>query len=221
MTTAANGQSPDLDVLERIMRERRSVRRYQAEAPPDELIERVLELATAAPSASNKQPWRFFVVKNRDRIREAADAVRAEVDAVAGHVAPDSEEAFRAYGDYFTRFEAAPVIVVPAHRGQRVLSHLVDEALAGDRRMRIEVMERDSGLISTSLAIMNLLLAVHAVGLGASAMTGPLLAAHRLREIFGIPGTWEVAAVVPIGWPGEVPKAPDRKRLQAVLRWIR
>jgi nitroreductase len=211
----------DFEIIGRIMRERRSVRRYKPDAPPDELVERVLAAATTAPSASNKQPWRFFVVKNPERIREAAAAVRTEVDAVAEHVPADSEEAFRAYGDYFTRFESAPVLVVPAHRGQRVLSHLVDDAIAPERRARIVAMERDSGLVSTSLAIMNLLLAAHASGLGASAMTGPLLAEHRLQELFGIPASWGIAALIPIGFSDEVPRVPERKRLDAVVRWIR
>lgn len=210
-----------MELIERVMRERRSVRRFRADAPPDELIERVLDLAITAPSASNKQPWRFFVVADRARIDAMADAVRDEVDRIARHVPAESEAAFRAYGDYFTRFAAAPRVVVPIHRGHKVLSHLVGADLDEAARERIAAMERDSGLVGTSLALMSLLLAASSAGLGASAMTGPLVAADRLRAILSVPESWGIVALVPIGYPDEEPVAPGRKSLDKVVRWIR
>ena len=52
-------------------------------------------------------------------------------------------------------------------------------------------MERDSGLIGTSLALQNLLLAAHAAGLGASGMTGPLVAADAdCARSFACPPSW-------------------------------
>jgi hypothetical protein len=43
------------------------------------------------------------------------NAVRAAVDRVALAVEPAFEPAFRAYGDYFTRFELAPLVIVPIY----------------------------------------------------------------------------------------------------------
>jgi nitroreductase len=45
-----------------LARSRRSVRRYQPEAVPEELLQQVLEAARWAPSAVNSQPWEFIVV---------------------------------------------------------------------------------------------------------------------------------------------------------------
>jgi coenzyme F420-0:L-glutamate ligase/coenzyme F420-1:gamma-L-glutamate ligase len=81
-------------------------------------------------------------------------------------------------------------------------------------------MERDSGLIGTSMAMQNLLLAAHAAGLGASGMTGPLVAADGIREILQIPPAWHIAALVPIGYPAEEP-VPERKSVDHVTRWVR
>jgi nitroreductase len=81
-------------------------------------------------------------------------------------------------------------------------------------------MERSSGLIGTSLALQNLLLAAHAHGLGASGMTGPLVASDELREILDVRGSWDIAALVPLGWPDEQPAATERKPVEKVLRWI-
>jgi nitroreductase len=208
-------------MIEELMTTRRSVRSFRDDAPPDELIERVLSLAITAPSASNKQPWRFIVVKNPDAIAEMAAAVRAAVETIAAHVPPASEAAFRAYGEYFTRFERAPVVIVPIHKGHRVLSHLVDGSLDDAMRSNIEVMERESGLVGTALALMNLLLAAHHAGLGASAMTGPLVAVGELKAILHVPSSWGVVAVVPLGYPDEEPRRTERKPLESVLRWMR
>jgi nitroreductase len=43
---------------------RRSVRAYKPDEVPDELVQTVLEAGRLAPSACNKQPWRFIVVRS-------------------------------------------------------------------------------------------------------------------------------------------------------------
>jgi len=47
-----------------VVRTRRSVRSFKAEPVPDEVLGKVLEAVRIAPSGSNRQPWRFIVVKN-------------------------------------------------------------------------------------------------------------------------------------------------------------
>ncbi|HZL65588.1 MAG TPA: nitroreductase family protein [Thermoleophilia bacterium] len=44
---------------------RRSIRKYTGEPVPDDVVERLLRAAMAAPSAGNQQPWRFVVVRDR------------------------------------------------------------------------------------------------------------------------------------------------------------
>ncbi|MEM3466786.1 MAG: nitroreductase family protein, partial [Candidatus Jordarchaeales archaeon] len=49
-----------------VVRTRRSIRSYKPDPVPDEVLKRVLDAARIAPSGSNRQPWRFIVVKNED-----------------------------------------------------------------------------------------------------------------------------------------------------------
>ena len=202
------------------LRARRSVRRFTDVVPERALVERLIEAAVTAPSASNRQPWRFFVVSSKPKIAAMAAAVRAAVDRIARHVEPASEEAFRAYGDYFTRFEHAPLVVAPIFQGPRTLSHLVNDELSESDRASIAAMERDSGLIGASLALQNLLLMAPELGLGASAMTGPLVAAPELRALLEMPPSWSLVALVPLGYPAETPTATERKPAERVVRWI-
>jgi nitroreductase len=207
--------------LMELLRARRSVRRFRSDPVPRDTITTLLEAAVLAPSASNKQPWRFLVVESRDRIRRMATAVRETTARIAAHIPEASRSAFAAYGDYFTRFELAPVVIVPIHRPLSILSNLVESAGAIDvERASIGRMEEQSGLIGTSLALENLLLMAHALGLGASGMTGPLVAEPTLREILEVPIGWGIVALVPVGFPDETPGATSRKPVDKVVRWL-
>ena len=66
-----------MDVYEAI-RARRSVRAYKDEPVPDEALARVLEAARLAPSARNRQEWRFIVVKDKARLEKLAEAANGQ-----------------------------------------------------------------------------------------------------------------------------------------------
>jgi nitroreductase len=70
---AFKGRKLKMDVLEAI-RTRRSIRKYRQEPIPDEKLESILEAARLAPSAANRQPWRFIIVQNADRKKALAEA---------------------------------------------------------------------------------------------------------------------------------------------------
>jgi nitroreductase len=65
--------NPEVDVFEAI-RTRRSIRKYRPEPIPNEKLNMILEAARLAPSAGNRQPWRFIVVQAADRKKEVAQA---------------------------------------------------------------------------------------------------------------------------------------------------
>jgi nitroreductase len=62
-----------MDVFEAI-RSRRSIRKYRPEPIPNEKLETVLDTARLAPSADNRQPWRFVVVRKVGRKKTLAEA---------------------------------------------------------------------------------------------------------------------------------------------------
>ena len=64
--------------LEKVIRSRESVRDYEDEPVPEEKLERVLEAARLAPSASNRQPWKFVVVKEKSRRQKLAEAANGQ-----------------------------------------------------------------------------------------------------------------------------------------------
>ena len=66
-----------MNVFEAI-RKRRSVRGFLDKSIEDEKLSAVLEAGRLAPSAKNRQEWRFVVVKNREVRREVAEAANGQ-----------------------------------------------------------------------------------------------------------------------------------------------
>jgi len=62
-----------LDVFKAI-KTRRSIRKYNPDSIPDEKLKMILEAARLAPSAGNRQPWRFVVVQDAERKKAPAKA---------------------------------------------------------------------------------------------------------------------------------------------------
>ncbi|MBW1799780.1 MAG: nitroreductase family protein, partial [Deltaproteobacteria bacterium] len=51
------------DILD-VITSRKSIRRYQPDPVPDEMIDKILEAARWAPTGENYQPWRFIVIRD-------------------------------------------------------------------------------------------------------------------------------------------------------------
>jgi nitroreductase len=62
-----------MDVFEAI-KTRRSIRKYLQEPIPDDRLEMIFEAARLAPSAANRQPWRFIVVRDANHKKTLAGA---------------------------------------------------------------------------------------------------------------------------------------------------
>jgi nitroreductase len=59
-----------------LMKDRRSIRNFKPDMIKDEEIEMILEAARWTQSASNRQPWRFIVIKNKDILTKLKSAAR-------------------------------------------------------------------------------------------------------------------------------------------------
>lgn len=66
-----------MDIFEAI-KERRSIRRYRTDPVPQELLQQVLEAARVAPSAANRQAWKFVVVTDAATRQELVPACRSQ-----------------------------------------------------------------------------------------------------------------------------------------------
>lgn len=61
-----------MDFLE-LAKSRRSVRSFENKDVEESLLKKLLEAARAAPSGGNCQPWRFYVIRNKETIQKIRD----------------------------------------------------------------------------------------------------------------------------------------------------
>jgi nitroreductase len=204
------------------LRMRRSVRAFRAEPIGREVLERVLQAATTAPSSTNRQPWRFAVVTGAKLRREIATAVRERAEEMKaiirrGHHAED----FGNYGDFFHEpLESAAAIVVPQYREYPdLIANLLESGGANPRDFHT-ASAMQAELCSTSAACMALLLQAHAEGLGACWMAGPMVARDRLGALLDIREPWRMVGAIALGWPAQEPQVQPRKGLDRVVTWF-
>lgn len=208
----------EYQTLLRILNGRRSVRRFLRDPVPAKLLQQILEAAGWAPSAGNRQNYRLVVVSSPDKISAMSAAVEEAVAALRAGLRGDSREVAGAYLNNFSHFSLAPIVIVPIHRsGVDLLQACQDGDPSRQQPMGRAELEAVS---SVAAAIMNLLLAAHALGLGACWMTGPLVALEALNRILDVPKGWTVSALIPVGYPGETPPPPPRRALEHLIRRI-
>jgi nitroreductase len=204
------------------LRSRRSVRDFSERPIERDVLARVLEGATTAPSSTNRQPWRFTVVRSRavrERLASAVAAKTAELKAIIarGHHAED----FGNYGDFFHEpLAAAQAIVIPQYREYPDLIANLIESGGGDPARFSTASAMQAELCSTSAAIMALLLQAHAEGLGACMMAGPMVAKDEICALLGIRAPWRMIGAIALGYPAGAPPARGRKPLDRVVDWI-
>ncbi|HYF90887.1 MAG TPA: nitroreductase family protein [Symbiobacteriaceae bacterium] len=213
--------------LAELVRARRSIRKYRPDEVPDELLVRAIDLATWAPNGGNRQPWQFWVVKNRDVIGRMADAVDARSRLMASW--PEAD-AYREDADRWVRvgafFRNAPACIAVMVGGYESLTDKLLKARGADDDPSAREMAEwrrfgSSRMQTIGAAVQNLLLALYQQGLGACWMAGPQQAKGEIEAILGVQEGWEFVALIPVGWPAEEKAGAPRKPLDEVITWVR
>ena len=209
-----------MDLFDAI-RDRRSIRRFKQTPVPDEDIRKILDAGRWAPSANNAQPWSFIVIKDRAVLKSMAGAVREMIDRMIPYAESEKQaQRLAAYkSNYYTFFENAPAVIAVC---MEAYDAGTDRLLAkmGYSTEDIKRLRPLPGLQSVAAAIQNMLLAIHALGYGSCWMTGPLVAQDAFEKLLGFGKEKSVAALLPVGVPGEDPPARSRKPLEALMKLI-
>jgi coenzyme F420-0:L-glutamate ligase/coenzyme F420-1:gamma-L-glutamate ligase len=198
------------DRLEQI-RSRRSVRHFRQEPVPKETLQRVLQIATLAPSAHNRQPWRFAVLTSQQSKSDLAENMGAEfhTDLLKDGLA--EEEARTQVERSRRRIRQAPVVVVLC------LDTEAGDSYPDERRQQAEHL---MGVQGVAMAGENLLLAAHTLGLGGVWVCAPLFAQETVRKTLTLPQTWQPLGMVLMGFPAKIPDQRPRKEVSEVSSFL-
>ena len=170
----------DMSLFEAI-HSQRSVRHFSTKPVHEDLVEAILEAAIRAPSAGNRQPWHFIVIRDREAKRRLGqwylDSWRHMVAAIGE---ASSSESYRSGGDLARQMEDIPVLILAC-------------------------VNQGASTMGSSIypAVQNLMLAARGFGLGTVLMTNHMRFEQEVKAFLGIPEDVDTAALIPIGYPAE------------------
>lgn len=180
----------------------RAIRRYTDDPVPDDDLAAMLFAATRAPTGSNRQTFRFLVLRQ--------GPVAIEAKALLGQ----SFRAGWAHKRSADMYDRTTDDTSPKFRMARAMQHFVDHFEATPVVVLACVLRRHGGLAdggSIFPACQNLLLAARALGYGGVLTGWHATVEGELRSLCGIPATHDIAATIPIGVP-QGKHGPVRRR---------
>ena len=171
-----------MDLFEAIMG-RRSVRKFTSDPVGDEEVRKILEAARWAPSWANTQCWEFIIVRSPETKKALSETLSRRNPATEA-------------------VEKAPVVIVACGR-KRVSGYYKGKAVT---------RKGDWLMFDVALAVQNLCLAAHAMGLG-TVIVGAF-DGDKASKILAIPENVEIVAIIPLGRPAEKRTAPLRRSVE-------
>jgi nitroreductase len=185
-----------MDVIECIYN-RRSIRKFKPEPVPAEIINKLLETATLAPSSSNSQPWSFVVIQDIDLLKNFSDRSKSiYLEKMKDNTSdPYGYKARLSKPDFNIFYNAGTLIVIYANSKSKL------------------------ALGDCCLAAQNLMIAANSLGLGSCwiGFAEPLLDSTDFKVELGIPQTAYAVAPIILGYPAITPSSYSRKPPEILL----
>lgn len=182
------------------MNKRRTVREISSEELPDELIHNLILTAGTAPSGANIQPWKFCLIKDP----EVKEKIRNEAEKL--------EE--RSYRELYSQRKKEDIAFTGTDWQKSFLTEAPALIVAFKEKYRIDEEGKHIPNYypneSIGLALGMLFSAIHNAGLVTIPYTPHPI--NFLKKLLDRPDNEAAVMVLPIGYPKESAKVPDKKR---------
>lgn len=199
-----------MDVYEAMAR-RRTVREFSSAPVPEEAVRRVLAAGLTAPSNAHLRPWQFVLLRDPERRRRAVvEGLRARdiksADELERFLERFTDQTLkevyrRSLPLQLTMMLEAPELLVVCYKTKPLAEcHSLFDL---------------NPLASVWMCIENIVLAATAEGLFACTYTP--YDAECLLRVLGVPAGWQVAAVIPFGYPRTPPGPAEVEALDPRL----
>ena len=194
-----------MEMLDTIRR-RRSIRNYKSDPFPKDVLDKLLEALRLAPSAGNRQPYKFIFVQDEEIRKKLAAACRWSPTR------PDGQE-----------FIAdAPLVVVACGSARKAITRYYKDGKVfltlGTTPEEIDkdpIEYENTMPIDLAIALDHLTLVAAAEGLGTCWIGG--LDELEVKRLLSIPDDMRVSIVMPVGYPVSWPEARPRKPVERLI----
>ncbi len=199
-------------LLDSLLADRRSIRKYRETMPPEAHIEKMVESAAHAPSPSNSQPVRFVRIASAPARKKLFRAMEKGKETLLERLGDKKgvkrvKNAVNVYWRFSEFMFSAPLLfavgTVTARNG--FSKRLLDAGLLEE-----DLRSRRDNDITAGLALKGFLLKGEELGVGTCVLTAPL---SFIDDINGVLGTndLDINCLVTAGFPDEEPVSPGRK----------
>jgi coenzyme F420-0:L-glutamate ligase/coenzyme F420-1:gamma-L-glutamate ligase len=186
---------------------RRSIRIYRDEPISVAVVNQLLAIATQAPSAHNRQPWRWVVVANPTTRHTLAEAMAVDFARDLERDGVDDATIEKTVNRSRERIGGAPMVVVPCVN-MAEMDHYPDPTR--------QHCEWQMAVQSVALASQNLMLAAHAIGMGSCWICAPIFCAPTVQQALTLPPEWEPQALITLGYPAAPGRTRPRKGVEEI-----
>ncbi|GAA3444327.1 coenzyme F420-0:L-glutamate ligase [Planomonospora venezuelensis] len=175
---------------------RRTIREFSAEPVDGAKVRRAVDAAIAAPAPHHTTPWRFVLLESAEVREKLLDAMReAWIADLRGDGFSEESIAKRVRrGDVLRN---APYLAVPC---------LVMEGSHTYRDGRRNAAEREMFVVATGAGVQNFLVQLAVEGLGSAWVSSTMFCRDTVREVLGLPASWDPMGAVAIGRPAAPPR---------------
>jgi nitroreductase len=188
-----------------VMRSTSAVREFTDDPLPDDVLGRILDNARFAPTGGNRQGVRVIVLRDMDTRSALADlglpAARRYTAQLANGESPwNPLQPSRVDASTIEATEPSPQMSAPLRGAQVVLVICLDLAVVAATDQDLDRIAVVPGA-SVYPFVWNVLLAARNEGYGGVLTTMVLAEEPRVKSLLGVPDTYAIAAVVPLGKP--------------------
>ena len=188
---------------------RRSIRKYRSDEIDRKLIEEIIYSATLAPSAKNRQPWKFIVYQGeaKDKLVEVmrhginSEKTTHELMPEWAFAIPDAENTVRI-------MQEAPCLIAVLNTNQ----YTPFASIEREKRI-VEICDS----LSIGAAVENMILTATGYGLGTLWIANTCFAYNELIEFIGTDN--QLTGIVAVGTANEAPPKRPRKALRDVVEY--
>jgi nitroreductase len=177
-----------------VFKNRRSVRKFKPDSIPQADILKIINAARMAPTSGNQQPWKFLIIKDKNKINQLKEA--CITNSLARFSNDEKQKNTEGIRNVFNNYFSAPVYIV---------------VLTSNNSMYPDYNHWDG-----PLAAGYLMLAARALGYGTVFITDAIPDAIT-KSVLNIPDSFTRVCITPLGIPFEWPDSPPKKNLEEFI----
>jgi len=203
--------------LKEVIEKRTSVREFTGELIPIDDLKEIIRRASLAPSINNSQPWKYYVITDKEILKRMAEAVKEKINSffpeLNNEKLKSTKEAVIKFSTFFA--DAPALIAVASKPYEAVVDKILGESdlTHGD----FNALRNHPNLQSIGASVQNILLSSVDLGYDACWLSGPLVAKEDLEKILNIESPFYLCTFVAVGKRAGEVKRKEKKSIEELF----